>query len=441
VEVNDRRFTIAGINTTAKTFQLSGVDSTAYSTYTSGGNISWRTGPCLYLSRASELKLNDLYTASDGSPHTIIGNPDSFGCEGLEIYKHGEGIAVPASIRFEPGVTNDLSMKHFRYKESASQVTSNEFQIATGGTKVVFNSPEIVIQRYNTLPSGKLFDHPELVEIHGRARIELPDGTYMNDKSEFAYYERAHFVRRNWPRQVESVGDEDTSGFIKVDDHFVGPALNTSKWISLVGTDADISIVQPGTTARGVVAVNCGNDAGGTMALNGAQISSALCWQLNRGATSVEFWTNHSSTTQFAVFRGFTDQVAALQIPATLDASSVVVPNTANFVGVIYDSLAGGNMRFISRTNSGTSQNVDTGIAPNTDTSAYVRWRIVCDLVGSAKLWYKASATDPWVQVGSLTSAIAQTVLLAGVAAQFGRSTSLRIMRYDYMEISGSAPG
>jgi len=37
VEVNNRRFTVANVNTGANTFELSGVNSTAYTTYTSGG--------------------------------------------------------------------------------------------------------------------------------------------------------------------------------------------------------------------------------------------------------------------------------------------------------------------------------------------------------------------------------------------------------------------
>lgn len=40
VEVNNREFTVAGLNAGANTFQLSGVNSSAYTTYTSGGTVA-----------------------------------------------------------------------------------------------------------------------------------------------------------------------------------------------------------------------------------------------------------------------------------------------------------------------------------------------------------------------------------------------------------------
>lgn len=40
VEVNNREFTVANVNTGANTFELSGVDSTNYTTYTSGGSVA-----------------------------------------------------------------------------------------------------------------------------------------------------------------------------------------------------------------------------------------------------------------------------------------------------------------------------------------------------------------------------------------------------------------
>lgn len=39
-QVNNREFTVANVNTGAKTFELSGVDSTAYDAYTSGGTVA-----------------------------------------------------------------------------------------------------------------------------------------------------------------------------------------------------------------------------------------------------------------------------------------------------------------------------------------------------------------------------------------------------------------
>lgn len=40
IEVNNREFTVAGLNAGANTFQLSGVNSTSYGTYTSGGTVA-----------------------------------------------------------------------------------------------------------------------------------------------------------------------------------------------------------------------------------------------------------------------------------------------------------------------------------------------------------------------------------------------------------------
>ena len=40
VEVNNREFTVANVNTGANTFELSGVNSTSYTTYSSGGTVA-----------------------------------------------------------------------------------------------------------------------------------------------------------------------------------------------------------------------------------------------------------------------------------------------------------------------------------------------------------------------------------------------------------------
>ncbi len=194
-ELANRVFTVASVDTGAGTFVLSGIDSTAYTTWTSGVGITWYRGATpIVISRASRLKLDDFYCASYGRPHIRLENPDNFGIQGLHIDMHGEGAAVSASIEFRC-MGADLTCTDLYFRESGSQVSGNQFQVVRTGTEyLVLKSPKILVDRYNTVPAGPMFDHPEWVKI-SNGYIEVATAAYMNSYTTFAEFSGKIYLR------------------------------------------------------------------------------------------------------------------------------------------------------------------------------------------------------------------------------------------------------
>lgn len=90
-EVDGFTFTVANLNAGAGTMELSGVDSTAYGTFTSG-NLRLKTGPSLIIGGTSGFRVQQSYWTSFGSPAVkIVNNADL--ATTRDVYLHG---------RFEP---------------------------------------------------------------------------------------------------------------------------------------------------------------------------------------------------------------------------------------------------------------------------------------------------------------------------------------------------
>src|SRR3954462_15364642 len=102
---------------------------------------------------------------------------------------------------------------------------------------------------------------------------------------------------------------------VKLFDDFLGKSFSTDDWWDTKLGSAPPPAVALTTNLSGLLRLQTGNAAGATMAVNGVQVHSNLNWQANRSGLSMECkLATQGGITTVAIFVGFTNQVAALDI-------------------------------------------------------------------------------------------------------------------------------
>lgn len=170
--------------------------------------------------------------------------------------------------------------------------------------------------------------------------------------------------------------------------------------------------------AGGSVVGTIGNTTA-SMAVSGVQLDAGLSWQANQGALDAQFRVKLSRITNIAVFLGFTNQTAALQMPIQSAASAdTFTANAADAVGAMFDtSMATGNWWLTGAAASVQATNQNSAVAPVAAT--YEIWRIAVNAAGAATFYRNG------LQIGStLAGAVTPTVPLTPVIAAFNRGTT-----------------
>lgn len=212
-------------------------------------------------------------------------------------------------------------------------------------------------------------------------------------------------------------------------------ALSTTPlngWLSRKGTTnaVDWTITE---AANGTIVGKVG-DTTASMAVSGIQLSRGLNWLANQGALSLEARVKTGIITNIAIFVGFTNQVAALQMPIQSAASAdTFTNNAADAVGFMFDSaMATDNWWLTGVAGSVAATNQNMGSAPVAST--YETLRISLSAAGVATFFRNG------LQVGvSMAGAITPTVALTPVIAAFNRATvngATTIITADYVHVS-----
>jgi hypothetical protein len=175
----------------------------------------------------------------------------------------------------------------------------------------------------------------------------------------------------------------------------------------------------------GKVRLTTGDAAGGTMALNGSQLHSALNWKANQYGLSIEFRVQMSAITDVAVFVGFTDQVASLEMPINSAASAdTFTENATDACGIMFDTaMATDNWWLVGA--GATAQN--SAIAPVAGT--YETWLITFANNGAAAFFRNGRVVGTTMTSGIATASTA----LTPVVAAFSRGAASRNIDLDYI--------
>lgn len=213
---------------------------------------------------------------------------------------------------------------------------------------------------------------------------------------------------------------------IELRDDFLGREIDGYKWQSLIGTDSNCrQATVLASQAGGVARLTTGADAGATMALNGAQLHSDLNWSASQGGLETEVKVAMSAITNVVVFIGFTDQIAALEMPFTLGAGDALTSNATNAVGILFDTAADTDNWWLV----GVAADVDavaenTAVAPVAGT--FETWRIEITAAGGARFYRNGTV------IGSaMGAAVTPAASLTPVIASFSRAAASRNIDVD----------
>lgn len=213
-----------------------------------------------------------------------------------------------------------------------------------------------------------------------------------------------------------------------------GQAFSTTiidGWRSRKGSDGqavDWTITEGvGGTCVGVI-----GDTTASMAVSGVQLDRGLDWKANQGNLVLEARVKLSQITLISAFIGFTDQVAALEMPIHSAASAnTITTNASDGVGFFFDTSMTDDTWWLS----GVAANVDathqnSTFAPVADT--YAVFRIELTAAGVARFYYNGALVGT-----AMTGAVTATVALTPVIAGFNRDTSnTPAITVDYVHIS-----
>lgn len=212
-------------------------------------------------------------------------------------------------------------------------------------------------------------------------------------------------------------------GFV---DDFLGDALNGDLYAVAKGSDGAAVDFAIAAAVNGTIAATTGAGAGASMAANGVQIVGALNWQAGQGGLVAEARVKMDLITTVALFFGFGDQVAALEMPFTISGTTLT-SNVTDGCGFLFDTAATlDNWKLV-----GVKQDVDTtvqdiGIPPVADT--FETLRIELSNAGAASFFRNG------VQVGStMADAVRTAISLTPYLGGFSRAAASRIFTADYL--------
>lgn len=208
-------------------------------------------------------------------------------------------------------------------------------------------------------------------------------------------------------------------------DDFIGKTI-TGAWDVQKGSDGSAANFAISAGNSGMVRATTGADAGGTMALNGVQLSSALNWKAANGNLVFEAKVKISAITNISIFVGLTDQVAALEAAATLTGTTFTT-NATDAIGFLFDTNATTDtIRLVGVANDVDATPQDTGLAYVAAT--YRTFRIEVTTAGVATFFIDG------LQIGTpMTGAVTTSVALSPVVSGFAEAAATRTIDADYI--------
>jgi hypothetical protein len=216
-----------------------------------------------------------------------------------------------------------------------------------------------------------------------------------------------------------------------------GQAFSTTPidgWLSRKGTTNAVDWTV--TEGRNGTVVGKIGDTTASMAVSGIQLTRGLDYRADQGSMIFEARVKTGIITNIALFVGWTDTVASLQMPIQSAASAdTFTTNSADACGFMFDtSMTTKNwwLTGVANNTDATMQNM--GSAPVADT--YETLRIALDASGNATFFRNS------LQVGvSMAGAVTKTVALAPCIAAFNRTTAngaTTIITADYVHTSAA---
>lgn len=225
----------------------------------------------------------------------------------------------------------------------------------------------------------------------------------------------------------------DPTIYQRLFDDFMGDDLR-AEWNGRKGSDdealAPALVSSP--AQGGVVRLVTGDDAAGTMTVNGSQLAAGafLNWRADQDGLEIEARIRISALTNVAVFFGFTDQDSALEMPILSAASAdAITTNATDAVGMMFDSA----MATAGWWSVGVANDVDANgqaLGAQPTAGAFETLGVKVDKTGVARFFRNR------VQLGlSMMNAVRPTIPLTPVLAAFSRGAASRNIDMDFVQV------
>ena len=191
-ELNHNYYTVANLNAGAGTFELSGVNSTGFGAFTSGGTIRNRTGPALLLGSVRSLKMVSSYMLTYGSPAIIMDLDNGSGISDLDIDAQVE--ASPDSIvRMDCTASKVIQNSRWHFLNASQDNADHIFgRTGVGGT-VRFDNVEIDVVSMSTAPTNGVFEDPTEISLRN-ANIQSYLSASLNTISDFIEFSGVQYA-------------------------------------------------------------------------------------------------------------------------------------------------------------------------------------------------------------------------------------------------------
>lgn len=334
-------------------------------------------------------------------------------------------------VKHETNTAGSFRLQDFRFTQGAAPSGSPHLAIRTPGAGATQH--QIILDNitgWNLLTGGTYGLDIATRGPSDRTYIYLRENLQSAD-SELAKISQC-FVNdtgSNWdPNRFEVKNDTA----LKWMDDFLGDVL-ADQWNGRVGTDPQcVAPAITGGAFGGAVKLVTGDDAAADMATNGVQLDSALNWDAVRAGLTFECRIKLSAITNVAVFIGFTDQIAVLEMP--INASGVgdgFTATASNACGVMFDTaMSTDNWWGIGvAANVVAASPLNVGSAPVAAT--YETFRIEVETGGGGNgtivIWRNG------VRIGSVAAALVVTTPLTPIIAGFSRGAASRNIEADYI--------
>lgn len=213
-------------------------------------------------------------------------------------------------------------------------------------------------------------------------------------------------AKENIRRIQNYVGALKGTGKVTLDDHFLGPGLDTTNtWDVGSGTDGSNPAIQADGLA-GLCRLATGGGSSGEAA-NQSLLTSELNWQADQGGLVTKAILKIDDTSNAQIQFGFTDQAASdtTELPFNMDGSDNLSSNASDAVAFIYDAQGTANW-FAAGVKSGSNKGpTNTQKSPSNDT--LVKLEVQVDANGHAKFFI--DDTEVATLDNSLTASTAVT--------------------------------
>lgn len=207
-------------------------------------------------------------------------------------------------------------------------------------------------------------------------------------------------------------------------DDFLGAAVSNF-WNALHGSDATAACAIH-VASNGTLRLTTGAGSTHTMAVNGAQVTTALTNLISDGGTRFETRLgNISALTSQSICFGLVD-VSTLSAPFTL-ATTTVTANATNGAAFLQDAAGTNTHLNCVAVNAGGSPQV-VALTNDVPTSGYHVYRIEIDAAGNATYFIDGAL------VATILLAVATTAILTPSVGMFSEATSAsQTLDVDYI--------